>query len=71
MNERVIQEIIESNEMLRIQMWILGGVIIVMLAIVSGFVNSAWKEVKSMLFDHGQRIMKSEKDIIAIQNKRR
>lgn len=50
------QELIKSNEMLATQVWILGGTIIGLLALLGFFARGAWMDMKAMLSDHDKRI---------------
>lgn len=50
------QELIRSNEMLSMQVWILGGVIITLLAVLGFFARGAWMDMKALLQDHEDRI---------------
>ena len=50
------QELIRSNEMLSMQVWILGGLIIGLLAILGFFARGAWLDMKALLQDHEERL---------------
>lgn len=50
------QELIRSNEMLSMQVWILGGLIIGLLAILGFFARGAWMDMKALLQDHEERL---------------
>jgi hypothetical protein len=52
----VQQELIRSNEMLSVQVWILGGAIIFLLSILGFMARSAWSDVNRMLQEHDTEI---------------
>jgi hypothetical protein len=54
--EQVQQELIRSNEFLAQQVWILGGLIIGLLALLGFFARSAWVDMRTMLSDHEERL---------------
>ncbi len=54
--EQVQQELIRSNEFLAQQVWILGGLIIGLLALLGFFARSAWVDMKEMLHAHDSDI---------------
>ncbi len=54
--EQVQQELIRSNEFLAQQVWILGGLIIGLLAILGFFARGAWMDMRTMLTDHEDRL---------------
>lgn len=58
--EHLQQQLISSNEMLAQQVWILGGLIIGLLALLGFFARGAWLDMKQMLEDHEDRIRKVE-----------
>lgn len=58
--ENLQQQLINSNEMLAQQVWILGGLIIGLLAILGFFARGAWMDMKQMLQDHEDRIRRVE-----------
>ncbi len=58
--DQMQQELIQSNEYLRIQIWILGGSILILLSIAGMFARSAWIDIREMLGDHEVRIRKVE-----------
>jgi hypothetical protein len=58
--EHLQQQLISSNEMLAQQVWILGGLIIALLALLGFFARSAWLDMKQMLEEHEARIRKVE-----------
>lgn len=68
MNEQAIKDIIESNEMLRIQIWILGGLILALFGIVVWFSKNAWEDMRKLLGEHDDRIVEVERTI-AVQGK--
>ncbi len=68
-NTDLIKEIVQSNEMLRIQIWILGGVLSFMLLILIGFARSTWMDAKAMLENHDQRIVILERNDAVIEER--
>ncbi len=50
--EQVQQELIRSNEFLAQQVWILGGLIIGLLAILGFFAKGAWTDMKEIIQSH-------------------
>jgi ABC-type lipoprotein release transport system permease subunit len=64
--ERMIAEIVQSNETLRTQLWILTSVISLMFIVVSGLINGAWKEFKTMVLNQENRLQVAEKNIVGI-----
>jgi len=63
------EELIKSNELLSMQVWVLGGLIIFMLGVLGWFARSAWSDMKGMLTDHESRIQtveKNERDTVQI-----
>lgn len=65
--ENIQQQLINSNEMLAQQVWILGGVIIGLLSLLGFFARSAWVDMRTMLTDHEDRIRKVEDHKIEMQ----
>lgn len=65
--ENIQQQLINSNEMLAQQVWILGGVIIGLLALLGFFARSAWVDMRAMLTDHEERIRNVEDHKIEMQ----
>ena len=64
--EQIQQELIQSNEYMRIQIWILGGAITVILTIAAAFARSAWLDARTMLVSHEKRIQETEKHIAVL-----
>ena len=64
--ENIQQQLISSNEMLAQQVWILGGLIIGLLAILGFFARGAWMDMKQMLQDHEERIRVVEDNKISM-----
>jgi hypothetical protein len=58
--ENLQQQLISSNEMLATQVWILGGLIIGLLAILGFFARAAWMDMRQMLDEHEDRLRKVE-----------
>lgn len=54
--EQVQQELIRSNEFLAQQVWILGGLIIGLLAILGFFAKGAWNDMKDIIKIHDDDI---------------
>lgn len=50
------QELIRSNEFLAQQVWILGGVIIVILSVLGFIAKSAWTDMKDIIKSHDDDI---------------
>ncbi len=62
MDEKLINDIITSNELLRVQIWILGGVLSALLLLITFFAKEAWNDARSMIDNHTQRITILEKN---------
>lgn len=67
-SQKMIAEIVQSNELLRTQIWILTAVLGTMFMILIYFVSSAWKEMKDVLENHGFRLVVVEKNQAVMEN---
>lgn len=56
------EELIKSNELLSMQVWVLGGLISFLLMVLIYFAKSSFVEMKEMLSDHEDRIQTVEKN---------
>lgn len=54
--EQVQQELIRSNEMLAVQVWVLGGLVSFLLVVLIALAKSAWADVRKVIDDHENRI---------------
>ena len=52
--------------MLSMQVWILGGLIIGLLAVLGFFARGAWMDIKNMLEDHEERLRTVEDNKISM-----
>ena len=64
--ENLQQQLISSNEMLAQQVWILGGLIIGLFAVLGFFARGAWMDIKNMLEDHEERLRTVEDNKISM-----
>ncbi len=60
--DQMQRELIQSNEYLRIQIWILGAGIGIISTVAMAFARSAWIDTQTMLKGHEIRIRKVEGD---------
>jgi len=60
------QELIRSNEMLSIQVWVLGGLVSFLLIVLIALAKGAWADVRRVIDDHENRLTELE----AFKNKR-
>lgn len=65
-NERIVSDIIQSNELLRIQIWILGGVLSALMLLIIWFAREAWQDAKSMIENHDHRLNIIERNAAVI-----
>jgi len=64
--EQVQQELIRSNEMLAVQVWVLGGLVSFLLVVLIALAKSAWMDVRKFIDDHETRLA----DLEAFKNRR-
>jgi hypothetical protein len=69
--DQMQQELIKSNEYLRIQIWILGAGIGLILMVAVAFARNAWMDVREMLGNHEVRIQKVERDNSVLMDRSR
>lgn len=67
-NKELIEEIIRSNQILTFQIWVLGGVVVFMMLVVTGLARATWMDAKSMLENHEVRHQISEKNIVRLDS---
>ena len=58
--EQVQQELIRSNEMLAVQVWVLGGLVSFLLVVLIALAKGAWMDVRKLIDDHENRITQLE-----------
>ncbi len=68
-NEDLIKDIINSNEMLRVQIWIMGGVLSAVGVVGIFLVREAWTDMKEILENHTSRIMILERNDAVMETK--
>ena len=59
--DSIRQELIQSNDMLRVQIWILGGLISFLLVILIAFAKGAWNDMKNIVSNLEIRVDTLEK----------
>jgi len=58
--EQVQQELIRSNEMLSIQVWVLGGLVSFLLIVLIALIKGGWNDVRKVIDDHENRLSELE-----------
>lgn len=60
-NDTIRQELINSNEMLRVQIWIMGGLISFLLVMLIAVAKSMWNDTKKIIDNLAVRVDTLEK----------
>jgi uncharacterized membrane protein len=62
-----LDEVRQINETLSIQIWVIGGVAVFMLALLTYFSKNSYEEIKEMLQRHDEKITKNSMEIVELK----